>query len=163
MDAVHHTGLNELRYQKYQRLYRHLLGADSPLAVCDTYGHPIWLSDYGRHEISFALEQRADQGQAWLSEARWVHQYDIGSENCLIIKPLDFEFVERVGYLIAFINKNSLFPGVVAQALDEIAEWLADEFSLVRELTDMAEALGERYEELNLLCRLEEKVSKPRA
>jgi hypothetical protein len=62
-----------------------------------------------------------------------------------------------------YINTNSVFPGVVAQALDEIAEWLADEFSLVRELTDMAEALGERYEELNLLCRFEEQVSKPRA
>ena len=159
MGAVNHAGLNELRYEKYQRLYRHLLGAECPLAVCDTYGQPVWISDYERHEISLALKQLADHEQAWFSEVGWVQQHDIDTENCLIIKPLDFEFVERVGYLVAFVNKNSLFPGVAAQALDEVAAWLVDEFSMVRELTDMAEELGERYEELNLLCRVEEKVS----
>ena len=152
----------DLKLEKFARLVNDLIGAGTPCALFNTSGSMIWTSSPTQGLdvpglLGALARMRSDNPDSAVLEI-----YDPTYCHKLICRGLSSGSEEDLGFL-SIILDPACEPVVVDRArslLRHICESLQDEFELSQELNQMAEELGARYEELNLIYSIEEQVKK---
>ncbi len=154
--------LHEIEFDKYQHLLPSSLGQVYTFAVCDLSGVRIWVnSEPGGNELDCVIRQLDGTRRLWSGDVDDEKRLDFDDQRAIFLKSLDFETTTCVGYLVLLVeNATVVDPEELLPRLRSIVQCIQSEYALVRELNAMSEELADRYEELNLLYNVEEKVAK---
>lgn len=145
---------DEIDLASYHRIASGLAGADITLAVIDEIGDVAWCSDEPDPDLdrlfAQALKAARRAGHATFEEP-FCHA--LGSVHAMVARVLPDPTAEVFGWLLF------LFDDTVAGqsrrmmlVADQMAPLLSSALGQVKELNSMALELGDRYEELALLC-----------
>ncbi len=156
------VSLLEIEFDKYLHLLPSSLGGRYVLAVYGPSGTRIWVSDEREaQELDLVMDRFNGSGQLWRGVVDDEKRLDIDKNSVIFLNSLDFEASACVGYLVLLMRKAAVVDSTeVLRSLKAIVRCIQDEYALVRELNAMSEELAGRYEELNLLYNVEEKVAK---
>ncbi len=157
------TILNKIKFDRHQRLLDQLLPDALAFSVCDESGQSVWSNNEFLRSQKFkgievdsacgletAVYQRMPGGVAWTACGDG-HRFWY-----LRIADEQYVTVGFVGVVLAdsFRDAESLQP-----ILDCMSDQVCREYLLIAELSNMAEELTERYEELNLVYDTEDQVA----
>ena len=165
---MNHSGLfRELDLERYARIVQRMLGGDhSSILFYDGDGVPVWSAPGSEEPLleQYAMrlhEARRASGDA--SECACLHLAAAGS--AFAYRSLGDDKDQPLGWLAAFADGDGTVSGSFSSSapsvLDEIAPLLRVELQRIAELNEIAGELGDRYNELNMLCRVDE-TTKPR-
>ena len=152
----------DLKLEKFARLVGEVVGAGTPCVLFNKVGSLIWTS-CPTHSLDVAgilgavARMRSDDPSSCELE---IH--DPTYHDKVICRALSSRAEEEIG-LLSIVLTPDCEPVVVTRAkslLSHICESLLNELELNQELNQMAEELGARYEELNLIYSIEDKVKK---
>ena len=154
------ASLQELNFDKYLQLLCSLAGCQCPLIVFDSNDELVWTSAH-LHPESYDLFKRSLETEQPQQQSNFPENIlEIQENHRIAIQNLDFQEIGRVGYLVTLIDGGeSKKVKKINKILGDIAGWIKDDYLLVRELNDMADELTARYEELNLMYSVEDKIN----
>ena len=161
---MHERALNNVDFSKYQRWLARVLGRDFALAACNAAGKPLWASD-SESGATLLTQLRALEatGFDWPFDGSGFEWRTFGERSNLLYRPIEAAQKQRLGWLVVAIVGLQPDAGAtdldsVADALDDIAAAIADEYRLRFELDGVTEELAERYEELHLLYGVDQQL-----
>ncbi len=160
------SSLSDLKLEKYDRLAAEALGAPAPLALYDASGELVWASaPLGVEDLGKAIAGLEGERDGAEPDRESAFPLFEDGEATVLCATVGADRTTAVGYLVTRIEPGGerLRRGQVARAqriLGHIRDCLLDEYTLNRELDDMAQELGSRYEELNLVYRIDEQAKK---
>lgn len=161
---MYKRALDDVDFAKYQRWLARVLGRDFALAACNVAGKPVWTSesDSGATLLK-QLRALEAAGFDWPFDGSGFEWRTVGERSNLVYRPIELAQKQRLGWLV--VTVAGLRPDAaateldgVADALDDLAAAIADEYRLHFELGSVTEELAERYEELHLLYRVDEQL-----
>ena len=148
----------ELDLERYARIIQRMLGGEQAnMVVYDGSGMPVWLCPacdqlLAEHCSLMLREARQECGDA--TQNACIH--DRAQESSFAYRSLGHMADQRLGWLaVLWDGDGGAYAAAgteVLLALDEIVPLMHAELQRVVELDEMANELGERYNELNLLC-----------
>jgi diguanylate cyclase (GGDEF)-like protein len=162
---MNHSRLfKELDLERYARIVQRILGHDhAGTVVFDGSGMPVWLSP-GCDEL------QSDQYSRTLREARQAAGdaaqcacfHDPAAGSGFVYRSLGVDADQALGWLAvlwegdsgAYVSSSTSASALVA--LDEVVPLMQGELQRIGELDEIAGELGERYNELNMLCRVDD-------
>ncbi len=160
----HSRLFKELDLERYFRIVQRMLGpVHSRMVVFDGGGLPVWLS-------SGSDELQSDQYSMTLCEARQAAGdatqcacfHDLAAGSGFVYRSLGVDADQSLGWLAVLWDcdgsafESSSRSALVSVALDEVVPLMQGELQRIGELNEIAWELGERYNELNILCRADE-------
>lgn len=151
------NALESIDFGKYHRWLSRALGKDVALAACRAEGAPLWAS---HGDAGIALREQLEALQAagfdWPFGGSGFEWLTLGGHVNLLYRPIGPIAKNRLGWLV--VATSELGPkspatelDELADALDDVASAIAEEFRLRADLDNLAEELSTRYEELHLL------------
>ena len=150
--------LREIDYARYQRWLNRAFRSEAALLVFDQNGDPFWGGGTTQaNELGRAIAQAGDA-------AVGPKRYDLDACKTAFSQSLGPANNGQLGWLAVVVehrggNDASLPIDQLAEALDDLAAGIADEYKAKADLELMTEELGERYEELHLIYAVDEHVS----
>ena len=164
---MNHSRLfKELDLERYARIVRRMLGhGHSRVVVYDGSGMPVWLSP-GSDELlsdqySMTLRE-ARQATGDATQCACFHELAAGSG--FAYRSLGDDGGQALGWLAVFwdgdggASASFSTSALALVALDEVIPLMHAELQRISELDEIAWELGERYNELSMLCRVDEQM-----
>ena len=157
-----HTCYPDLKLEKFARLVNDLIGAETPCVLFTKSGSLIWTS-CPTHSLDVpGLLGELARMRSHSPDSSELEIHDPTYHHTVVCRELSSSTQEDLGVL-SIVLEPDCDAAVVRRAkslLSHICESLQDELDLNQELNQMAEELGARYEELNLIYSIEEQVKK---
>lgn len=151
-------------FEKYSKMIFSFLEDVNGFAVCDSKGDPVWTSDEsGRDEMTAAVAFMNQNETGWVNSTEIVDQRKIDQNRIVHKRSLVEEVDGQIGVLVVLshltegMDQNKRFSSVNT-ALEMIAESILNEYRLTNEINALAEELGDRYEEINLIYETAQQV-----
>jgi diguanylate cyclase (GGDEF)-like protein len=147
---------SELDAARYWRILCRILQRRVPMAIYDAAGEPVWLSDdneESRRRFVHALQQYRLRAAPDTVRAVCC---EVAPDQAFVCRALAAAGGEPIGWLGFLPDDDSvhaatnLFPSLMT-ALDDVGPIMENELLRLHELMDMAQELGERYDELSIL------------
>ena len=156
------ASLHEIDFDKYQHLLPSCLGRAYTFAVYDSSAQRIWANcERGGQEFDHVTRRLDGTRRLWCGEVDHEKRVDIDDNRTVFLKSMAFETTTCVGYVALLVeNASDVEAEDLLSKLRLIVRCIQDEYARVRELNAMSDELADRYEELNLLYNVEEKVAK---
>ena len=152
----------DLKIEKFSTLVNDLIGPEMPLALFTAEGSLVWTS-CPTHPVDVPELLGAIAGARSSKRAATDVVLTAPSNGgSVLCRPLIANSEEDLGILSIDLPAYCS-PQTLAKAgslLDHIGRSILDEYALNLELNQMAEELGARYEELNLIYSVEEQAKK---
>jgi HD-GYP domain-containing protein (c-di-GMP phosphodiesterase class II) len=152
--------LSSLDYSRHARWLQRMTGSDHALAVCDAAGVPCWTAP-GHADLEAWLAALNAAGLAWTADGEGMQRHD-AADASLLYQPVTAKG-QRLGWL-AVRATSAAGAGApfewdaLAEALEDVASAIGDEFATQGELNAMAGELSDRYEELHLVYAIDRQV-----
>lgn len=159
--------LSSLDHSRHARWLQRITGSDQALAVCDPAGVPCWTAP-GHADLESWLLHLNPEGFVWKADGEGMQRHD-APDATLLYQPV-LAKGRRLGWLAVrtarvdgLDNRSSGNAApfewdALAEALEDIAATIADEYTTHGELNAMADELSDRYEELHLVYAIDRKV-----
>ena len=150
--------LREIDYSRYQRWLDRAVHSAAALMVFDKDGNPIWGSDAPQaKELGLAIAKAG-------SAAAGLQRHDLDADKTVLYQSLGVTNAGQLGWLAVVVdhfgeNDAPVQIDQLAEALDDLASGIADEYRPKADLELMTEELGARYEELHLVYAVDAHVS----
>ena len=159
--AMNHSRLfKELDLERYTRIVQRMLGhGQSRTVVYDGDGVPVCLapgSDEMLPEQYSRILREARQASGDATQCACFHGLAAGS--AFAYRSLGEDADQALGWLAVLCDAggSASFSTSTLLVLDEIVPLLQAELQRIGELNEIAGELGERYNELSMLCRVDE-------
>ncbi len=150
------SDLDKLNLAKYWRMLCRMTGTQPRFVVLDKDGAAVWRSD--GEEVSDkltadTLTKAIQASEPMNGDTRCAH---LDGKHSLVISPLHVGANLEVGSLAVItdrFNSKTAPPSVdvLIDSLEDLGTGITDEYRLVNELDGVADELGARYDELNLV------------
>jgi len=157
MDAA----LKELNPGRYKRLIELVIGQESPFALCDSSGSVVWNSE-GVEDggIAVLISLLNEQGFSWDFDARGVLRRDVDENHALLYQRID-PLAGDAAWLAVLVERSAAESKrhrlqSSGEALGIVTACLSEDHRYSWELTDLAQELALRNEELNLFYSLDD-------
>ncbi|MDP2645279.1 MAG: EAL domain-containing protein [Desulfobacterales bacterium] len=156
--------LNQKNFVTYSRMIFNFLEESQGVALCDAGGKPVWTSDEaGRSGMVQTIDSLNQNASGWINSDQIARQRKINQNRTICKRNLIEEFDGLIGVLVVLVNyKDGAQPveraSFIRQTLEIICETVLIEYRLIKEINDLAEELGGRYEEINLIYKTAEEV-----
>ncbi len=153
--------LSSLDYSRHARWLQRITGSDHALAVCDAAGVPCWTAP-GHADLEHWLLHLDPEGFAWQADGEGMQRHDT-PDATLLYQPV-MSKGRRLGWLAVRVTKvpdTAAVPfewDALAEALEDVAAAIGDEYTTQGELDAMAGELSDRYEELHLVYAIDRQV-----
>jgi len=151
----------ELDLERYARIVQHMLGQGRARTIIyDGEGVPVWLTpgpDDLQPEQFTTFLQQARQASGDATECAYFHVAVVNA--AFVYRSLGTEADQPLGWLAVLadsIGACESFSASASLVLDEIVPLLQAELQRIAELNEIAGELGDRYNELSMLCRVDE-------
>jgi diguanylate cyclase (GGDEF)-like protein len=141
-----------------------LLGESCQFALCDASGQPVWTNEGTAEAFGVLLEKLQREGFAFCDEEDLVHWWAPRQDRKLWYLMLKSVPLGEIGYLVGTAPKkdlatvHTLIPDSLNRALLSVGKYILEGCRLTQELNEMAKELAGRFEELNLLYSMDDKV-----
>jgi len=156
--------LDSESFEKYSKMIFSFLEDVDGFAVCDSKGEPVWTSDEsGRDGMTAAVALMNQNVTGWINSTEIVNQRKI-DQNCIVHKRSLVEDVDgQIGNLVVLSHlrediDQDIRSSSVNTTLEMIGESILNEYRLTNEINSLAEELGDRYEEINLIYETAQQV-----
>jgi HD-GYP domain-containing protein (c-di-GMP phosphodiesterase class II) len=149
--------LKEIEFHRYAALLRTAAGSACDVAFCTTAGEVVWAAESSDvTALEAALCELSDFESAFLSEGD-ARRLDVGASRSLLYAPVRDPDRQEIGLLAILVERQAPDADLTAleRTLVQLAAGIEREYHLICESNALAEELGGRYEELNLLYSLE--------
>ncbi|QBE65465.1 HD domain-containing phosphohydrolase [Pseudoduganella lutea] len=153
--------LSSLDHSRHARWLQRITGADQALAVCDAAGVPCWTAP-GHTDLEQWLLHLNPEGFVWQTDGEGMQRHD-APDATLLYQPV-MSKGRRLGWLavrVARVDGAADAPfewDALAEALEDIAASIGDDYVTHGELNAMADELSDRYEELHLVYAIDRQV-----
>ncbi len=151
-------------FERYSKMIFSFLEDVDGFAVCGAKGEPVWTSDEsGRDGMTSAVALMNQNETGWINSTEIVDQRKIDQNRIMYKRSLVEETDGQIGalvvlsYLTEDMDQDKRFSSVNT-TLEVIAESILNEYRLTNEINLLAEELGDRYEEINLIYETTQQV-----
>ncbi|MBC7803290.1 MAG: HD domain-containing protein [Candidatus Parcubacteria bacterium] len=147
--------LGQIDFPRYQRWFNRALGYECPLKVIGPQGEPLWGCSEGDGEVGRRVAQAAPA-----TNGSAIHRLDVDAQNTLLYRPIGVTGSGLGGYAMVTAARFDAAAAPVeidrvADALEDLAQGIADDVAARADLDKVTEELAECYEELHLVYSLD--------
>lgn len=142
---------------RHERLLRRALGADAPLAVCDRAGELIF-ANREANPLEAALRELAAARVEFALSGERAGRIELDSKRELHYAPIFGAAAEPVAWLTALLDRIPSHHTVAGESLADTSAAISSELRMRDEIDGLTQELSKRYEEVNLVYGLEQKM-----
>jgi len=156
--------LDSESFEKYSKMIFSFLEDVNGFAVCDSKGEPVWTSDGSGGDgmvqtVAFLNTNVSD----WIKSDEITNQHRIEENRIVYRRNLIEEVDGLIGSLVILTHfGEDTTPdkrfSMVNTTLEMIGESILNEYRLTNEINALAEELGDRYEEINLIYETAQQI-----
>jgi len=160
---MNHSRLfKEIDLERYVRIVQRMLGhGHSRVVVYDGSGMPVWLSPDSDELLSDQYSMTLREARQAIGDAtQRARLHDLAPGSGFAYRSLGDDADRALGWLAVLWDGNGCdaasFSTSVLLVLDDVVPLMRAELQRIAELDEIAGELGERYNELNMLCRVDD-------
>lgn len=145
----------QIDFSRYQRWLNRAVGAKAAFMVFDNAGIPLWGKDIPQAiELGLAIAAAG-------TDAAGPHRHDLDANKTALYQTFGSTNDGQRGWLAVMVDHFGELDAPVhidqlAEAMDDLAAGISDEYRYKDDLEMMTEELGERYEELHLVYAIDQ-------